>query len=133
MVENNECALEFACDGIFLLVFIRFWQGDQLCRAFLKRTGRTQRQSQAEVTLISHVIGTISTGPQIVRGTGSTSHTVQLMDKSQYGQHAVQNPPCFEELQKRTLMHKMSSSVFGRIDFFAVFFIVSYSSGQVLS
>ena len=52
---SGEYAVEFATDGVFLLSFVRFWHDDQLCRVFLKRTGRVQGQAQAEVCLISYV------------------------------------------------------------------------------
>ena len=43
VVLNKENALEFANDGVFLLIFIRYWREDNLCRVFLKPTGRTNR------------------------------------------------------------------------------------------
>ena len=120
IVLNNEYSLEFANDGVFLLVFVRFWIWNQMCRVFLKRTGRTHGQTQAEIALISCVMGAVSTGPEIISVTGCTSKTVQLLDDSPYGQYAVQSPPRFEELQLRTLMHKKNCSIFGHIDFFGV-------------
>ena len=132
VVSNNEYALEFAIDGVFLLVFLRYWQGDKLYRVFLKRTGRTQGQSQAEITLISHVIGAISTGPEVISVTGCTSGTVELLDLSPYGNYAVQSPPRFEELSLRSLMHKKAAIVFGRIDFFAVLHHLIASFGSSL-
>ena len=120
VVSNNEYALEFASDGIFVLIFLHFWQGDQLCRFFLKRSRRTQGQGQAEITLISHGMSAISTGPEITSVTGCTSLTVELLDMSPFGQYAVQRSPRFEKLHLRSLMQKKASSVFRRIDFFAV-------------
>ena len=111
---NREYALEFPNDDVFLLIFRRFLS------TFLKRTGRTQGQAQAEVNLISHVMGVLSTHPQLVSITGSISCTVQLLDKSPYSDYALQSPPRFEDLQIQALMNKKSSSVFGRIDFFSV-------------
>ena len=81
---GDQFALEFANDGVFLLIFIRFWREDSLCRVFLKRAGRTQGESQAEVNQISHVMGALPTKPHIISITGSTSCTVQLLDKSPY-------------------------------------------------
>ena len=120
IVANNEYSLEFACDGTFLLVFVRFWMDDKMFRVFLKRTGRAHSQTQAEIALTSHVMGAISTGPEINSVTGCTSNTVQLLDDSPYGQYSVQNAPRFEDLQLRLLMHKKSFSVFGHIVFFGV-------------
>ena len=62
-----------------------------------------------------HVIGAISTGPEIISVTGCTSQTVELLDMRPFGQYAVQSPPRFEELQLRTLMHKKASSVLGEL------------------
>ena len=132
VVSTGEYGLEFANDGAFLLVFIRFWHEDQLCRVFLKRTGRTQGQNPSELTLVAHVMGALSTEPHIVSVTGSTVHTVQQLDYSCYSNYAVQSPPRFEELQLRTLMHKKSSSVFGKIDFFGVLQYLIVSLGPIL-
>ena len=118
--SSGEYAVEFATDGVFLLSFVRFWHGDQLCRVFLKRTGRVQGQTQAEVCLISYIMGAISTRPRLVNCTGSSARTVQLIDQSPYSPCGVQSTPRFEELNLTTLMHKKSQSVFGRIDFFSV-------------
>ena len=89
VVSNTEYGLQFAVDGIFLLVFLRFWQGDRLYRVFLKRTGRTQGQSQAEIILIFHVMGAISTDPEVISVTGCTSDTVELLDLSPFSNYAV--------------------------------------------
>ena len=120
ILTSNEYALEFANDGVFSLVFVRFWMGNEMCRVFLKRTGRAHGQTQAEISLISSVMGAISTRPEIISITGCTSNTVRLLDDSPYGEFSVQSPPRFEELQLRTLMHKKGSSVFGHIDMFGV-------------
>ena len=130
VVSTGEYGLEFANDGAFLLVFIiRFRHEDQLCRVFLKRTGRTQGQSQSELTLVAHVMGAFSTEPHIISVTGSTVKTVQQLDYSRYSNYAVQSPPRFEELQLRALMHKKSASVFGKIDFFGVLHYLVVSLG----
>ena len=132
VVSTGEYGLEFANDGAFLLVFIRFWHADQLCRVFMKKTGRTQGQNPSDLTLVAHVMGALSTEPHIVSVTGSTVHTVQQLDYSCYSNYAVQSPPRFEELQLRTLMHKKSSSVFGKIDFFGVLQYLIVSQGPSL-
>ena len=118
--SSGEYAVEFATDGVFLLSFVRFWHGDQLCRVFLKRTGRVQGQTHAEVCLISYIMGAISTRPRLVNCTGSSAGTVQLIDQRPYSPCGVQSTPRFEELKLSTLMHKTRQSVFGRIDFFSV-------------
>ena len=96
IVANNEYSLEFANDGIILLIFVQFWMDDKLCRVLLKRTGRALGQTQAEISLISNVMGAISIGPEIVSVTGCTSRRVQLLDDSPYGKFSVKSPPRFE-------------------------------------
>ena len=105
-----------------------------MCRVFLKRTGRAHAQTQAQIALISCVMGAVSKDPEIISVTGCTSKTVQLLDDSPYGQYSVQSPPRLEELQLRTLMHKKNSSAFGHIDFFGVLhhLIVSLGLGLEL-
>ena len=76
--SSGEYAVEFSIDEVFLLSFVRFWHDNQLCRVFLKRIGRLQGQTQAEVCLISNIIGAISTEPRLVSCTGSSARTVQL-------------------------------------------------------
>ena len=81
---------------------------------------------------MAHVMGALSTEPHIVSVTGSTVQTVQQLDYSCYSNYAVQSPPRFEELQLRTLMHKKSSSVFGKIDLFGVLQYLVVSLGPSL-
>ena len=110
---NGEYSLEFAIDAIdevFLLVFVRYWRGDELCRVFVKRAGRLQGQSDAEICLISSIMGAISTKPKLISchnaRSGSSARTVQLLDHSPYSSFSVQSPPRFEELTLSQLMHR---------------------------
>ena len=120
VVASDEYSLEFVKQGVFLLVFIRFWRKDELCRVFLKRTGRVLGQSSAEQCLISYVMAALSTSPNLVSCSGSTLETVQLVDNSPYFKYGLQRPLRFEEFSIARLMHKESYSVFGRIDFHSV-------------
>ena len=95
---NGEYAAEFARDGVFSLVFVRFWRRDELCRVFLKRTSRLQGQTDAEICLIAYNMAAISTTPKLISCTGCSERTVQLMDLSPYSSFSVQSPPRFEEL-----------------------------------
>ena len=92
---NGEYSLEFAVDGVFLLVFVRYRRGDELSRVFVKRTGRLQGQSDAEICLISFKMRAISTKPKMI---SCSARTVQLLDHSPYSSFSVQSPPRFEEL-----------------------------------
>ena len=131
---NGEYSLEFATDGVFLLVFVWYWRGDELCRVFVKRTRRLQGQSDAEICLISFVMGAISSKPKLISFTGSSARTVQLLDHSPYSSFSVQSTPRFEELTLSQLMHRKSQSVFGRVDFFSTlrYLVVSLGDSLVL-
>ena len=120
VVESGEYSLEFVKQGVFLLVFIRFWRKDELCRVLLKRTGRVLGQSAAELHLISDLMAVFSTSPNIVSCSGSTLETVQTVDNSPFNKHGLQRPLRFADFSIAKLMHKESYSVFGRIDFHSV-------------
>ena len=129
---NREYAVEFAVDGVFLLIFIRFWRVDELCRVFIKRTSRLQGLTSAEMCLLSYLMGTLSTTPKLICATGCSARTVQLLDHSPYASFSIQSPPRFEELNLPNLMHKKCSSVFGKIDFFSVLRYLIISLGGCL-
>ena len=116
---NGEYAVEFASDGVFMLAFVRFWREDELCRVFLKRTGRLHGQTDAEICLNAYIRAAISTPPRLISCTGCSVRTIQLMDLSPYSSFSVQSPPRFEEPSLPQLMHRKSQSVFGRVDFFS--------------
>ena len=132
VVAASEYSLEFAQDGVFVLVFIRYWRDDQLCRVFLKRTGRLLGLNQAAIRLVSFVMGVFSTKPHLVSCTGSTLNTVILLDQCPYSAFGVQSTPRFEELSIKSLMHKKGYSVFGKIDFFSVLQFIVVSLGNSL-
>ena len=117
---NNEYAVEFGIDEVFLLGFNRFWRFDQLFRVFLKRTFRLQGPTSAEVCLLSYFMGAFSPKPNLISCTGCSARTVQLLDQSPYGNFSIQSPPRFQELNLPQVLHKKNNSVFGRIDFFVV-------------
>ena len=119
-LANTLWSLEFVKQGVFLLVFIRFWRTNELCRVFLKRTCRVLGQSAAELHLISDVIAVFSTSPNIVCCSGSTLETSQVVDNSPFSEHGLQRPLRFADFSIAKLMHKESYSVFGRIDFHSV-------------
>ena len=87
---------------------------------FLKRTGRVLGQTSAELCLISSVMATFSTRPNLVCCSGSTLETIRRIDDSSYSKHGLQRPLRFDEFSVAKLMHKKSYSVFGRIDFHSV-------------
>ena len=120
VLSTGEYSLEFITQGVFLFVFIRFWRKNELCREFIKRTGRVLGQSTAELSLISLIMSVFSTEPNIVSCSGSTLETIQLVDGSPYSKHGLLRPLRFDDFSIARLMHKESYSVFGRIDFHSV-------------
>ena len=83
---NGEYSIEFANDGIFLLIFIRFWRGEHLCRVFLKRTERTQGQASGSEPLVQHSANS---------GVEATMTTVSDSEKEQF---TIQPPfPSFDD------------------------------------
>ena len=91
--HTSEYSLEFAQEGVFLLVFIRYWRDDQMCKGILKRTGRLLSITQAEVRLVSNVMGVFSTKPHLVSCTGTTHRTIVLLDQCPYAAYGIQSPP----------------------------------------
>ena len=132
VVASGEYSLKFVKQGIFLFVFLRFWRKDELCRVFLKGTGRVFGQSSAELCLISFVIAAFSTRPNIVSCSGSTLETIHLIDSSPYCKHVRQQPMRFDEFSISRLMQKQSYSVFGRIDFHSVLqYLIIFLGGSL--
>ena len=120
VVEKGYYSLEFQINGVFLNLYIRFWHVGQLVRVFLKRTGRGQGKTLAELSLVSYVMAAVSTRPDIVACLGASPGLICLLDNCKYLHHGVQSPFRFDVLSVKDLMHKRSYSVFGRVDFFSV-------------
>ena len=130
VVAAGDYALEFVKQGVFLFVYIRFWRKDELCRVFLKRTGRVLGQTSAELSLVSSVMAAFSTRPNLVCCSGSTLETIRQIDNSPYSKHGLQRPLRFDDFSIAKLMHKKSYSVFGRIDFHSVLqYLIVFLSG----
>ena len=56
VATSSEYTLEFAHDGVLVLVYIRFWREDKLHRVFINRTGRLLGLTQAEISWLSFVL-----------------------------------------------------------------------------
>ena len=117
VVEKGYYSLEFQINGVFLNLYIRFWHAGQLVRVFLKRTGRGQGRTSAELSLVSYVMAAVSTRPDIVACLGASPGLICLLDNCKYLHHGVQSPFRFDVLSVKDLMHNRSYSVFGRVDF----------------
>ena len=119
VVSSSEYALKFTHDGVFLLVYIRFWREGQFNRIFSERTGRLVGLTQAEISLVSFVMGAISTSPNLISCTGSIFWTNQLLHQCPNEKYGLHTPPRFTEVYPNSLMHWRIFSIFGRIDCFS--------------
>ena len=114
-------------------MYIRFWHSGRLVRVYLKRAGLRQGKTTAELGLISHIVGAISTRPDVVACLGCSPDTVNLLDNCKFLHHGVQSPFRFDCLSVKDLMNKKSYSVFGRVDFFSVLQYLIVSLGGCVS
>ena len=107
VVEKGYYSLELQVNGVFLNLYIRFWHAGQLVRVFLKRTGRSQGKTLAELSLVSYVMTAISTRPGIVACLGASPGLVCLLPRSpesfslrrfvSEGPHAQEKLQCVRE------------------------------------
>ena len=93
---------------------IRFWKDKQMCRVFLRQTGRTVNQTSAEIYLISHMLGAISSQTSLVSVNGCTGELIPKLDQSKLFKFGVSSSIRFEEFSVAT--HHVSRA-FGELDF----------------
>ena len=120
ILTAGQYSVEFEPQGVFLLLHLRFWKANRLCRVYVRRTERIHGQTSAELQLVATLLAAISTEADLVCCFGATHNLVQLLDRAPFSRHGVQRPTLFNEITIKKLMHKDSYSVFGRIDFFSV-------------
>ena len=120
ILTDGQYSIEFESQGVFLLMQVRFWKKNRLCRVYLLRTGRTTRRLAAELRLLSILLAAISPEANLVCCSGATQNFIQLVENSPLTRHGVQRPTTFDDIAIKRLMHRDSYSVFGRINFFSV-------------
>ena len=120
ILTSGQYAVEFEPHGVFLLLHIRFWKGDRLCRVYLSRTGRINGQTSAELRVVATLLAATSAEAGLVCCSGATSGLIQLLVRSLLSRLGVQRPTLHDHIAIKELMHTDSESVFGRIDFFSV-------------
>ena len=134
ILASGQFSVEFESQGVFLLLHLRFWKGDRLCRVYLLKTGRTSGQASAELRLVSSLMAAISSEADLVCCLGATYGLAHMLDNSTVTKHGVQRPTLFDDIAIKKLMHKDSYSVFGRIDFFSIlqYLVISLRSSTGL-
>ena len=120
VLTAGQYSVEFEPQGVFLLLHLRFWKANRLCRVYISRTGRINGQTPAELQLVASLLAAISTEADLVCSSGASYNLVQMLDLAAFSRHGVQRPTLFDDIAIKKLMHKDSYSVFGRIDFFSV-------------
>ena len=101
-------------------MYIRFWKEDVLVKAFLYRFGVLAPGVRSELGGIARLLSVVSNKPQMVACSGCPPDVIEVLDKCGVFTKTVQPAFRFDTVDLPTIMHKLSYSVFGRIDFFSV-------------
>ena len=96
---------------------LRFWKGRELCRVTVCRSGLPSSDLVGELGSLARLFSVVSTKADIVACSGCPAELLRTIDEMPTTTRAVQS---FSQLDLPHLMHKLSYSVFGHIDFFSV-------------
>ena len=133
VAASQHFGIEFEKRGTNRYMSLRFWNGAQLCRVFICRSGLTGTGLSEELGSLSRLLSVISTTPDVVAFSGCAVDLIRTVDKHPTYPRGVQSCFRFECLDLQTLMHKMNYSVFGHIDMFSVLQCLLVSLGGCLS
>ena len=103
-----------------LLMSLRFWKGRELFRVTVCRNGPPSSDLVGELGSLARLFSVVSTKADIVACSGCPAELLRTMDEMQTTTRAVQSCFRFSQLDMPHLIHKLSYSVFGHIDFFSV-------------
>ena len=120
VAASEHFGIEFEKRGTNRFMSLRYWKGAKLCRVFICRSGIAGAGLTEELGSLSRLLSAISTAPDVVAISGCAVDLIRTVDKHRSYPRGVQSCFRFESLDLRTLMHKMSYSVFGYIDMFSV-------------
>ena len=102
-------------------MFIRFWKSRELCRVTVCRNGLPSSDLAGERgPTLARLFSVVSTKADIVACSGCPAELLRTIDELPTTTRAVQSCFRFSQLDLPHLMHKLSYSVFGHIDFFSV-------------
>ena len=99
---------------------LRFWKGRELCRVTVCRNGLPSSDLAGELGTLARLFSVVSTKADIVACSGCPAELLRTIDEMPTTTRAVQSCFRFSQLDLPHLMHKLSYSVFGHIDFFSV-------------
>ena len=120
-MASEQCfGLEFEDSGSSRFMSLRFWKGNELCRVTVCRSGLPSSDLTGELGSLARLLSVVSTKADIVACSGCPAGLLQAIDGMPTTIRAVQSCFRFTQLDLPHLMHKISYSVFGHIDFFSV-------------
>ena len=126
-------SIEFEEDGQFHYMSVRFWKESTLCKVKLSRFSKTIAAPLGYFTTLSRLLSTVSSRPDLVGCSGCPLDVFETLDHCKIFSKGILHPFRFDALNLSRLMHRQSFSVFGRLDFFAVFENLIISLGGALS
>ena len=109
---------------------IRFWKGSELCRVFVCRSALPSADLTGELGCLPRLLSVTSTRVDIVACSGDPIGLIQTLNQSSFFNRGFQTCLRFDSLDLPTLMHKLSYSVVGKIDFFSVLQALIVSLGN---
>ena len=120
-ITSEQCfSVEFEKKKTFRFMSIRFWKGSELCRVFVCRSALPSTDITGELGCLPRLLSVTSTSVDIVACSGDPIGLIQTLNQSSFFSRGIQTCFRFDNLDLPTLMHKLSYSVFGKIDFFSV-------------
>ena len=99
---------------------LRFWKGREFYRVTVCRSGLPSSELTGELGYLAKLFSVVSTKADIVACSGCPADLLRTIDVMPTTTRAVQSCFRFSQLNLPHLMHKISYSVFGHIDFFSV-------------
>ena len=120
-VTSEQCfSIEFERMKTFRFMSIRFWKGSELCRVFVCQSALSSADLTGELGCLARLLSVTSTRVDIVASSGDPVGLIQTLNQSSVFNREIQTCFRFDSLDLPTLMHKLSYSMFGKIDFFSV-------------
>ena len=98
----------------------RYCKGQELYRVTVCRSGLPSTELSGELGSLARLLSVVSTKAGINACSGCRVELIRTIDEMPTSTRAVQSCFRFSHLVLSRLMHKMSYSVFGYIDFFSV-------------
>ena len=130
-VTNEQCfSVEFEKRKTFRFMSVKFWKGSEWCRVFVCRSALPSTYLTGELGCLARLLSVTSTRVDIVACSGDPIGLIQTLNQSSYFNRGIQTCFRFDSLDLPTLMHKLSYSVFGKIDFFSVLQALVISLGN---